>query len=155
MSEWIHDWEARRMASIFSGHSDNENASKPTKEQKEGIREALQQPPSEYGVPKEFWDVPTLKKYVSATFGVVYESPQSYHLLLSFSNLSFKYPDTFDRRRGEVSIAQRMNEIHKEIAALLKDPSWEVFAADEVRMQLEAVWSVPRSLDSLSRLSHH
>lgn len=127
------------MASIFTGHEDNQNAGKLTKEQKQEIKEALQKPPSEYGIPKEFWDVPTLKDYVRATFGVVYESSRSYHFLLTFSRLSFKYPDTFDRRRNDTTIVERMKEIRNETAPFLKDPSWEVFASDEVRIELEAI----------------
>ena len=65
------------------------------------VKEALQKPPSEFGIPKEFWDVPNLKYYIEARFGVVYESVQSYHFLLRFSNLSFKYPDKFSYRRDE------------------------------------------------------
>ena len=138
VGRWIRDFEARHMASIFSGHANNENAGKLTKAQKEEIREVLKSPPSEKGLPKEFWDVPTLKTYISATFSVVYESVSSYHFLLSFSHLSFKYPDTFDRRRDETQITERMEAIHKEMAPFLKDQNWEVFAADEVRMQLTA-----------------
>jgi transposase len=115
IGRWIKDFHTRRMASIFSGHKDNENAGKLTKEEKQQIRETLHQPPSAHGLPKEFWDVPTLKEYVKAEFGVVYESTQSYHFLLKFSNLSFKYPDTFDHRRDNAYIAKRMHEIHKEI----------------------------------------
>lgn len=138
VGRWMKDFEARRMASIFSGHASNENAGKLTKAQKEEIQEVLKRSPSDHGIPKEFWDVPTLKEYISATFSVVYESVSSYHFLLSFSNLSFKYPDTFDLRRDETKITERMKEIHKEIEPFLKDPAWEVFAADEVRMQLTA-----------------
>jgi transposase len=127
------------MASIFTGHEDNENASKLTKEQKEEMRQVLAKPPSEYGIPKDFWDIPSLKEYVSATFGIVYESDQSYHFLLTFANLSFKYPDTFDRRRNEETIQKRMQEIRNEIRPFLQDPSWEVFASDEVRIELEAI----------------
>lgn len=127
------------MASIFSGHEYNQNASKLTKKQKQEIKDALMNPPSEYGIPKEFWDVPSLKKYVSATFDTVYESDQSYHFLLAFSDLSFKYPDTFDRRRDEEMIQRRMQEIRQEIIPLLKNPAWEVFASDEVRIELEAI----------------
>ena len=86
-----------------------------------------------------FWDVPTLKDYVKATFGTVYESHRSYHFLLKFSRLSFKYPDTFDRRRDEALIEERMTCIRKEIKPLLADPDWEVFASDEVRIELEAL----------------
>lgn len=88
VSRWIRDFSQRRMASIFSGHVDNENASKLTREQKRQIKEILQRPPSEYELPKAFWDVPILKKYIEAKFGVIYESVQSYHFLLKFSRLS-------------------------------------------------------------------
>lgn len=138
-SEWLADWEARRMASIFTGHMGNENAAKLTKQQKQEIKEVLGQPPSERDLPKAFWDVPTLKTYTEATFGVIYESERSYHFLLRFSNLSFKYPDAFDRRRNEAKIAARMEEIHKEIKPVMNDPDWEVFASDEVRIELEAL----------------
>jgi len=138
IGRWIKDWDKNRMSSIFTGHKNNENASKLTKEQKEEIKEMLSKPPSEYGIPKEFWDVPSLKEYVEAKFEVVYESVQSYHFLLKFSRLSFKYPDTFDRRRDDEFIKKRIKEIHNEIKPLLKDASWEIFASDEVRMELEA-----------------
>lgn len=138
ISRWLKEWDDKRLASIFTGHEKNENASKLTKEQKEEVKEALSKSPSEYGIPREFWDVPTLKEYVHAKFDVIYESVQSYHFLLSFSNLSFKYPDTFDRHRDETQITERMSEIHKEIQPFLKDKDWELFASDEVRMELEA-----------------
>ncbi len=101
ISLWLKEWNENRMSSIFTGRTGNENASKLTKEQKEKIKETLSKPPGEYGIPKEFWDVPTLKEYVQAKFEVVYESVQSCRFLLSFSNLSFKHPDTFDRRRDD------------------------------------------------------
>lgn len=138
ISRWLKDWDELRMASIFTGHKDNENAGKLTKEQKEEIKKALAKPPSAYDIPKEFWDVPALKEYIRVEFDTVYESDRSYHFLLSFSNFSFKYPDTFDRHRDETLISGRMAEIHKEIEPFLKDDDWEVFASDEVRMELEA-----------------
>jgi transposase len=137
--EWIRDWNERRMASIFTGHQNNGNAGRLTQEQKEEVKEALSKAPSEYGIPKGFWDVPALKKYISAAFQTVYESDRSYHFLLSFGNLSFKYPDTFDIRRNETVVTERMAEIRKEITPLLKSKRWEVFASDEVRMELEAL----------------
>lgn len=136
---WIKDWDKSRMASIFTGHQNNENASKLTKEQKAEIRKALTEPPNVYGIPKEFWDVPALKEYVQTKFATVYESVQSYHFLLSFSNLSFKYPDAFDRHRDKTLIAERMVEIYKEIQPFLESFDWEVFVSDEVRMELEAL----------------
>lgn len=139
IERWIKDFFQRRMASIFSGHVDNENASKLTRQQKTEVSYVLKKPPSDYGLPKEFWDIPTLKAYLKAEFGVVYESVQSYHFLLKFSNLSFKYPDRFNVKRDEAYILKRMQEIREEIMPYLNDPLWEVFASDEVRLLLEAI----------------
>ncbi len=139
VNRWLKDWDEKRLASIFSGHADNHNASKLTKAQLSQIKEVLAQPPSEYGIPKAMWDVPALKDYLSTSFNVVYESPESYYFILRFSGLSFKYPGTFDLRRNEQLIAERMKTIAAELAPLLADDSWEVFASDEVRMDQEAV----------------
>lgn len=135
---WLADWRKQRLSSIFTGHMGNTNASKLTANQKEEIQQVLQSPPSDFGLPKDFWDVSQLKTYTNTNFDTVYESDRSYHYLLQFSNLSFKYPDTFDLKRDEDLIAKRMKEIHKEIKPLLQDDSWEVFAVDEVRIEQEA-----------------
>ena len=139
VGRWLADWDDRRMASMFTGHQGNENAAKLTRDQKKEIKEALQKPPSEQDIPKRFWDVPALKQYVAAEFGTVYESAQAYHFLLKFSDLSFKYPDTFDRRRDEEAILKRIEEIRREMKPFIEDKDWEVFAADEVRIELEAL----------------
>lgn len=139
LERWIKDFSERRLGSIFTGHENNQNASKLTREQKMEISKVLQAPPSEYGLPKEFWDVPQLKTYIQATFGVVYESIQSYHFLLKFSSLSFKYPAKFSVGRDEESILLRMVAIRQEVKVYLQDPAWEVFASDETRMMLEAI----------------
>lgn len=138
ITRWFVEFDEIRLASIFSGHIDNENASKLTKTQKLEIKKILEVPPDKYGIPKEFWNVPKLKNYIKAEFGVVYESDISYHFLLKFSGLSFKYPEKTNIRRDEVFISERVKEIKKEIGPLLKDPNWIVLASDEVRIQLEA-----------------
>lgn len=139
IQRWIRDFSEIRMASIFSGHENNKNASKLTREQKQEIAETLKKPPSDQSLPKEFWDVPSIKQYVRAEFGTVYESRQSYYFLLKFSNLSFKLPDKFDFRRDEQLISQRMKEIGDEIKDYLSNEQWEVLTADETRIQLEAI----------------
>lgn len=139
VQRWIKDFSKVRMASIFTGHKDNENAAKLTREQKEEIVNTLKKPPSERDLPKEFWDIPILKEYVKAEFGTIYESRQSYHFLLKFSDLSFKLPDKFDFRRDEKLITERMKEIKLKIKEYLNNDEWEVFAADETRIQLEAI----------------
>lgn len=139
VGSWLKDWQTRRLASILTGHADNHNASKLTKEQRAEIRLVLQSPPSSVGLPKEFWDVPQLKAYITVKFGIVYESERTYHFLLKFSNLSFKYPDTFDRKRDESFILERMAAIKAEIKPMLHNDRWEVFTVDEVRMEQEAI----------------
>jgi len=139
IQRWLQGFSVRRMASIFSGHEHNENASKLSRKQKREISETLNKPPSAYSLPKAFWDVPSIKKYVRAEFGTVYESRQSYYFLLKFSNLSFKLPDKFDFRRNEHLISQRMKQIRAEIKDYLENKEWEVFTSDETRIQLEAI----------------
>lgn len=139
VTRWLRNWRERRLASIFTGHQNNHNAGKLTPEQLAEVKTVLQSPPSEHGLPKEFWDVPQLKQYVTVQFGVTYECDQSYHFLLKFSDLSFKYADTFDRKRDESFIEKRMEAIRTELVPLMADDTWEVFACDEVRMDQEAV----------------
>jgi transposase len=135
---WLKGWNSQKFASLFSGHKNNNNAAKLTSVQKEEIRQALLLPPSEYGIPKEFWDVPSLKKYIRAEFTVAYESRQSYYFLLKYSDLSFKYPNKFDVRRDEIMVKARIKQIGEEIVPILKDDNWELFCADEVRLEQEA-----------------
>jgi transposase len=139
IQRWIKDFRQRRMASIFTGQKDNENASKLTRDQKKEIRKVLSERPGDYGLPKEFWDVPQLKQYVWAHFGVVYETDRSYHFLLEFGNLRFKCLDKFDVRRDEVQIANRIEEIYGEIIPYMEDSNWEVFCSDETRILLTAI----------------
>lgn len=139
IERWIRDFKTRRMASIFTFQKDNEHAAKLTRAQKEEIKLTLSHQPSELGLPKEFWDIPQIKTYVYARFGVTYESDRSYHFLLEFGNLSFKVPDKFRIERNEKLIADRMEKIYEEILPLLENPSWEVFCADETRMLLQAI----------------
>lgn len=139
VGRWIKDWKKERLGSIFTGHMRNINASKLTKAQRLEIKHVLSQPPSDFGLPKEFWDVPQLKHYLWTHFGVVYESIRSYHFLLEFGNLSFKLPDKFDFKRNEKQITDRLEEIYKKVIPLLGDPSWEVFCSDETRILLTAI----------------
>lgn len=138
VTRWLKDFSNQKLASLFSGNVQNENASKLTREQKQEIKEILSQSPNDQGLPVEFWNVPKLKEYLSAVFGVVYESDQSYHFLLKFSNLSFKYPDKLSPRRDEALIQARIAEVREEIGPLLTNPDWIVLASDETRLQLEA-----------------
>ena len=138
ITRWASEYAKGRLSSIFSGKVDNENAAKLTKAQKLEIKSVIGQPPNEQGLPQEFWDVPKLKNYVSARFGVSYESDTSYHFLLRFSGLSLKYPDKLSPRRNEAMILKRMKEIRKELKPLTKDENWIVLTADETRLQEEA-----------------
>lgn len=137
--EWIKLWHKMRMASIFSGNYANENAAKLTREQKKEIALVLASPPGEQGIPKDFWDVKTLRDYMVGSFGVVYESERSYHFIFKLSNFSFKLPDKFDLRRNDEEVKRRLMEIRKTISPFLKDSSWAVLAGDESRIVWEAI----------------
>lgn len=138
IKRWLSDFKKRRLSSLFSGKAGNDNAARLTKEQKKEIKKVLNDKPSDYGLPAEFWDIPTLKKYVRANFKVVYESLQSYYFLLEYAELSFKYPDTFDLHHDEEAIIKRIKEIKREIKKYQKDSDWLIVASDEVRIVLEA-----------------
>lgn len=135
---WIIAFNEARLSSIFTRYEDNDNASKLTHEQREEIKQVLQQSPSDSGLPKEFWTIDGLKSYLKAEFGIVYESDRSYHYLLRFSNLSFKLPSAFDIRRDDTFVEKRIKEIRREIKPMLADNSWEVLVSDEVRIVWES-----------------
>ena len=56
---------------------------------------------------------------------------------MRFPGMSFKLPDTFDKRRDEAAITKRMTQIRQEVAELLTR-GWEVYTVDEVRVEHEA-----------------
>lgn len=135
--EWIKTFQKRRIASIFPRYN-GDNASKLTRKQKQELLQVLSRPPSTYGIPKEFWDISTLKTYIKAEFGVEYESDESYRLIFILHNYSFHLPDTFDRHRDENKVLKRMKEIKAEIASLAEDYTWLIFTSDECRIVWES-----------------
>ena len=140
IQRWIKNFTERRISSIFSFKLNNENAAKLTREQKLEISEALKQPITEDSlIPKRFWDVPELRRYVSTRFNVVYESKQSYHFLLKFSDLSFKYPDKQDSHRDEQLIQRRMEEIKTQLPEFKDNNEWEVLVSDETRLEARSI----------------
>lgn len=134
---YLKAFAKERLASLFPKYLGNQHAAKLTKEQKQQLKEVLAKPPSEHGIPKEFWDISSLKTYLKAEFGVEYESAESYRLIFLLHNYSFHLPDTFDRRRDEKRILKRMRAIKREIKPFKKDPAWQLFTADECRIVWE------------------
>lgn len=137
--EWIKGFIKERIASLFPRYFANENAAKLSREQKKEIKKVLSQPPSEYGIPKEFWEVKTLKSYIKAEFGVEYESDNSYRFIFKLHNFSFHLPAKFDIKRDDDLVKERIREIRTIIAPYLTDPNWELLAADESRIIWEAI----------------
>lgn len=135
---WLRSWGKQRFASLFAGYRGNTNANKLTPEQKQRVTLVLSQPPSDYGVPKEFWQVNDLKRWLDARFGVVYKSDRSYHLLFRLSRFSWHLPDKFDINRNDELVKARIGEIRKEIKPFLASPDWVVLAADETRLVWES-----------------
>lgn len=134
---WLVAFKQFRLSSLFTRYQGNTNASKLTTKQKKQIKEVLSQSPSDYGVPKKFWQVKDLKKYIRAEFGVIYESDRSYHFLFKLGRFSWKLPDKFDVKRDDQLVAVRLKEIREEIKPLLKSPNWVVLASDETRLVWE------------------
>lgn len=137
--EWIKDFMKERIASLFPRYFDNENAAKLTKAQKREIKNVLSKPPSDYGIPKNFWEVKTLKTYIKAEFGIEYESNNSYRFIFKLHDFSFHLPGKFDIKRNESLIKERMTAIRKMVTPYLSDPDWEVLAGDESRLIWEAI----------------
>lgn len=137
--EWVKSWNKVRLASLFCKYLDNQNAAKLTEQQKKQIARVLASPPSQYGIPRAFWDVSALRDYLVASFGVVYTSPQTYHFLFRLSNFSFKKPAKFDIKRNEEQVKARLSEIRKTIIPMLSDSDWIVLVSDESRIVWEAI----------------
>ena len=137
VQEWLAEWRATRMCSVLTGHAGNQNAAKLTRTQKEELKAILAQPPSRSGVHAEFWDVPAMREVVKILFDVEYQADSSYQLLLRLCGLSLELPDPFDEHRNEKAITRRMAEVKTQVKALL-DAGWEVYTADEVRLEHEA-----------------
>ena len=137
VQEWLAEWRATRMCSVLTGHAGNQNAAKLTRAQKEELKAILAQPPSRSGVHAEFWDVPAMREVVKILFDVEYQADSSYQLLLRLCGLSLELPDPFDKHRNEKAITRRMAEVKAQVKSLL-DQGWEVYTADEVRLEHEA-----------------
>lgn len=135
--EWLNTFQKIRIASIFPRYK-GDNAAKLTREQKQKLHTILSQSPSAYGIPKEFWDISSLRAYIKAEFGVEYESDESYRLIFILHNYSFHLPDTFDRKRDEKKVTKRVEEIREEIQPLLTDDTWLIFTSDECRIVWES-----------------
>lgn len=136
--DWLADFKDRRIASLFSQYLNNHNAGKLTPQQKEQVKQVLSQPPSTYGIPKEFWQVKDLKKWIRAEFGVVYESDRSYHFLFKLGRFSWKLPDRFDVKRDDQLVRNRLAEIRDGIKPFLALDNWVVLAGDETRLMWES-----------------
>jgi len=134
---WLASFKKHRISSLFTQHQDNSNAGKLTRGQKRQIAKVLSQPPSEYGIPKEFWQVKDLKRWIKAEFGIIYKSDRSYHFLFKLSRFSWKLPDKFDIKRDDKLVRKQVREIKKEIKPFLASSSWVVLASDETRLVWE------------------
>jgi transposase len=133
--QYLADFRKHRLASLCSLHFGNENAAKLTREEKQSLEAVLAEPPSAYGLPSEFWSVPSVRQYTNVHLGMTYESSESCRALLKFCGFSFHRPAKLDIKRDETAITKRMEAIRKEIQPYLADPDCLVFASDEVRLQ--------------------
>ena len=73
-------------------------------------------------------------------FQITYASETSYHFLLHLAGLSFHKPGAVDQHRApEAEITARMNQIRHELDTSWNDPDVMIMAADEVRIEHEAI----------------
>ena len=77
-----------------------------------------------------------MRSYLSAHYGVIYESERSYHHLFAVQGYSFKLPEGFDQRRNEELVKQRMCELRQEVEQL-QQQGYVPFAADECSLAFE------------------
>lgn len=135
--DWIKSYDTYHLTSIFPKYSGNTNASKLTTDQLVEIQQTISSSPdSASGLPGTFWSLKKLKGYISAMYGVVYESDRSYHHIFTLSNFSFKLPEGFDKRRDDTLVEQRMQEINKTVQQKQHE-GYEVFFADECSLSWE------------------
>lgn len=137
--EWVKAFQRERVASLFPRYRGNQNAAKLTRVQKQTVAQVLARPPSAYGLPKQFWEVKSLKSCLRAEFGVVYESDRSYHLLFKLHRYSFHLPVRQNRRRDEAKSQRRMAEIRESITPYWQATNWEILVGDETRLVWEAL----------------
>ena len=141
IAEWLHNWNEKRISSIFTHYEDNYlNNNNFTEEQLKEIKKTLSKPPK--GKMNKFWSVKHLKNYLNIKYSIVFESERSYHHLLETHNYSFKLPEGFNKRRNEEGISKRMLEVQ---GIIEKDRSdYEIFFADECSLhfatEFKKVW---------------
>jgi len=153
---WIKSYDTHHLTSIFPKYSGNTNASKLTADQLAEIQQTISSSPdSASGLPGAFWSLKKLKGYISAMYGVVYESDRSYHHIFTLSNFSFKLPEGFDKRRDDTLVAQRMQEISKAVQQKQRE-GYEIFYADECSLSWETeyrrVW-LPKGKKTILRVN--
>ena len=133
----LKSFEQTRISSVFPTYIGNSNASKLTDKQLEEIKKTLSKPPkNKDGLPSHFWSVKSLKSYITAEYGIVYESDRSYHHIFAISGYSFKLPEGFDQRRNNVTVLERMAEIQTEMKTREKQ-GYVILAADECSLAWE------------------
>jgi transposase len=131
ISRWITSYKKNGTGSIFPGYYQNQNAAKLTREQKEEVKDLLNENP----LPTKFWTLGNLKRYISARFDIEYQSRQSYYGLLTFCNYSYKLPSLFNIRRDDDFVEERIKEIRDEIEPYLNNPNYLIFTSDETRLE--------------------
>ena len=137
VQEWPAEWRATRMCSVLTGHAGNRDAAEPARARKQEPETILARPPSRTGARAGFRDAPALREVVKILFDAEHQSDPSHRLLPPLCGPSPEPPDPFDEHRNEKAITRRMTEVKTQVKALL-DAGWEVYTADEVRLEHEA-----------------
>ncbi|WP_182482063.1 transposase [Propionibacterium australiense] len=134
--EWLGDWQDTRMCSVLTGHARNQT------QRNSPAPEGRPQGCSGFAALTVRYRRRVLGRAGPTRRG---EDPVRRRLrvrlflpvLPAVLRESFKLPDPFDKRRDEQAIIRRMTEVKTQVNHLL-EACWEVYAADEVRLEHEA-----------------
>lgn len=102
LEEWITNYNKKGLDGLLTRSPKNPNNAKLTYSQKDKIKEIINKfKPKDYGLLKDFWDIPTLKRLVQSEFGVEYKGISSYRRLFDYCGFSYQKVQFVDKRQNK------------------------------------------------------
>lgn len=102
LEEWITNYNKKGLDGLLTKAPKTPNSAKLTYSQKDKIKEIINKhKPKDYGLIKDFWDIPTLKRLVESEFGVEYKGMSSYRRLFDYCGFSYQKVQFVDKRQNK------------------------------------------------------
>lgn len=102
IQRWITKYNQKGISGLLTHKPKVPNSAKLSNSQKDKIKEILlSNKPKEYGLIKDFWDVPTLKRLVKSQFGIEYKAVTSYRRLLEYCGFSYQKVEFVDKKQNK------------------------------------------------------